>query len=175
MRVIIIFILSLIILISANEINSSPSELVNTKAPGFRLKTVNHAGRHFTALTPHFSADSSNAVILSFYANWCTPCRVELPYLEAMADSLSAEGLRMIVVSVDSVFQLNDKGLLDSLGMSSPVVHDTYGIVASRYLYEGALPYSVYIDRSGVIQGVTTGFSEEEKREINRLVTKILQ
>ncbi len=154
---------------------SQPSELIETKAPGFRLATVNREGRHFTALTPHFSADSSNGVILSFYANWCAPCRVELPYLESIADSLESEGLRMIVVSVDSIFQESDNELLSSLGMNSPVVHDTYGIVASRYLYEGALPYSVFIDRAGVIQGVTTGFSEDEKIEIDRLISKILE
>ncbi len=154
---------------------SEPSELISTKAPGFRLATMNREGRHFTALSPHFSSDSSNGVILSFYANWCAPCRVELPYLESITDSLESEGLRMIVVSVDSVFQESDRELLTSLGMSSPVVHDTYGIVASRYLYEGALPYSVFIDRAGIIQGVTTGFSEEDKVEIHELISKILQ
>ncbi len=83
---------------------SAENKILNQQAPGFRLKTVFGEATPYTALTPHFSADSSHAVILAFYANWCKPCMQELPFLQKVAEEKKEQGLRLIVVSVDSSF-----------------------------------------------------------------------
>jgi thiol-disulfide isomerase/thioredoxin len=72
------------------------STVVGKPAPVFRLPNQNSATPLQFSLPEHLSADSAHAVIVSFFAQYCNPCRVELPILQKMADSLAGSGLRWL-------------------------------------------------------------------------------
>jgi thioredoxin-like negative regulator of GroEL len=40
-------------------------------------------------------------VLITFWASWCAPCRVELPELKKLHDELSSRGLVLITVNID--------------------------------------------------------------------------
>jgi len=48
-------------------------------------------------------------VILHFWASWCVPCMIELPFLDRAAKDLSRRGVDFLPVSLDSPTQLSAK------------------------------------------------------------------
>ena len=41
-------------------------------------------------------------VLLNFWATWCVPCREETPYLQALYEEHSPEGLEVVGISLDT-------------------------------------------------------------------------
>ncbi len=64
-------------------------------APALDLKFLD--GTRFA-----LAEQSGNVVILNFWATWCTPCRAEMPALEAYYAKHRAEGLQLIAISMDN-------------------------------------------------------------------------
>jgi cytochrome c biogenesis protein CcmG, thiol:disulfide interchange protein DsbE len=64
-------------------------------APNIEAKLLN--GQHFSLLN-----ESGKVVILNFWASWCTPCREEMPALEAYYKKYKGKGLEIIAISLDS-------------------------------------------------------------------------
>lgn len=163
------------ILTFALSLCASEPQIKGKTAPAFRLANLNGYGKGMVSLAEYFSPDSNQAVIVSFFATWCAPCRQELPFLQKMADSLSVEGLRMVAVCVDTVYGEKQSDMVKALRLTCPVVHDKFGIVVRRFECPKALPYTVYIDRSGVVKAAESGFSEEKKEMIGKIVAKCLE
>lgn len=63
-------------------------------APGFVLSTLD--GR-----SVKLSDFRGKVVLLNFWATWCTPCRVEMPWLVDFYDRYRASGLEIVGVAVD--------------------------------------------------------------------------
>ncbi len=87
-------------------------------------------------------------VLLNFWATWCAPCRRELPSLEALHRALSAEGLAVIAVSVDSVAPERVARFAAERGVSFALLHDARGEAAGGFGV-WAYPTSFLIDREG--------------------------
>lgn len=51
--------------------------------------------------TVHLRDYARDAVLLHFWATWCTPCRTELPSLIALANRLERNSVRVLLVSMD--------------------------------------------------------------------------
>lgn len=54
--------------------------------------------RHWRVMAPDgqltsLAADSGRVILVNAWATWCLPCRVEMPTLAALADSVRAEGI----------------------------------------------------------------------------------
>ncbi len=98
----------------------------------------------------------------------------ELPFLQKVAEEKKEQGLRLIVVSVDSSFTETQSKQLSKIGITAPVVHDEYQIVRSRYGYEGQLPYTIFINREGVVKSISSGFSERKKEQLLQTIDEVL-
>ena len=149
--------------------------LIGTPAPLFRMKIVNKTVTQYADLSTYFSKEHSQAVVLSFFAEWCAPCMKELPFIQNLVDSLDEKGIELIVVSIDKKISRATLDYLDSLGINAPLIHDSFGIIRNRYKYKGQLPYTIYISRDGIISNISTGFSKREQLAIKKSISTIVE
>ena len=134
-------------------------------APDFALKDVNGA-------TVRLSDFNGKVVLLDFWATWCGPCKIEIPWFEEFETAFKDRGLVVIGVSMDE----------DGWAAVKPFIQDmkvNYRVVVGNDqvggLYGGldALPTTFLIDRSGKIASVHVGLSTSKegfKNEITHLL-----
>jgi thiol-disulfide isomerase/thioredoxin len=106
-------------------------------------------------------------VLLTFWASWCGPCRMELPELQKLAAELDDEGLRLVTVNMDQSPAMGMK-FLERYNIDVPVF-----LVSSsdlRALGVGSLPTNVLLDRDGRPVQIFEGYSPQVPEEIRRLV-----
>ncbi|MFZ9886824.1 MAG: TlpA family protein disulfide reductase [Myxococcota bacterium] len=138
---------------------------VGTKAPSFQLPVVND----FDAARKRFGPGDwmgpeapKKLVLLSFFATYCEPCRKEMPELARLYKTYAEEGLGVVLVSIDKGLEERDKvvALAAEHGVTFPVLHDRFQVVARRYDAE-RLPYMLFLDAEGLIQAVHVGYSDD--------------
>jgi thiol-disulfide isomerase/thioredoxin len=91
-------------------------------------------------------------VIVNFWATWCTPCRAEMPSLDAYYRAHRAEGLEVVGVSQDKE---RDRAKVKSVmsafaypaGLDLDARADGFGPI-------NALPATFILDRHGVVRAV---------------------
>ena len=142
---------------------------VGSEAPRFTLKVINPelSGERIFALRKHVGG-ATRAVVLSFAASYCEPCKKELPELKRLAPALDEARIELVVVVTDQQpeGQAAMKALtVDRLALPFMVVSDRFGIVSRRYQAEN-LPKTVIIRRDGTVQWMSEGF---DKKSIAKL------
>jgi peroxiredoxin len=145
-----------------------PNPLKGKQAPDFTLTDT--AGKKVSL------ADyKGKAVLVNFWATWCGPCKVEIPWFEKLHDQYASQGLEILGVSVDDLDE-DDKARLATEkaevvrfakgeGINYPVLLD--GLSLKSYGELDAFPTSFYIDRSGKVIEVVTGLVSRDEVEAN--------
>ncbi|MGZ4878278.1 MAG: TlpA disulfide reductase family protein, partial [Candidatus Angelobacter sp.] len=100
------------------------------------------------------------AVLLNFWATWCGPCKIEMPWLVDLQKKYGPEGLQIVGVAMDDT---SDKEIADfahKMGVNYVVLKGTEKV---GDLYGGVdrLPLTYYIDRSGKVVDETVGLAGE--------------
>ena len=91
-------------------------------------------------------------LVCNFWATWCAPCREEIPVLMAARQKYGPKTLEIVGIAVDRAAKVGE--FARSLGISYPVlVSDAEGLELMRKLGNegGGLPYTVFVDRQGVV------------------------
>ncbi|HKF21122.1 MAG TPA: redoxin domain-containing protein [Candidatus Angelobacter sp.] len=138
----------------ANHTSSSGPEKGAT-APDFTLKVVDGKGQ-----TMQLSSLQGKAVLVNFWATWCEPCKIEMPWLAELQKKYGPEGLQIIGVAVDDSGEKNISGFARKLGVNYPVLQGTEK-VADMYGGVEGLPMSFFIDRSGKVSDKILGLVSE--------------
>jgi peroxiredoxin len=147
-----------------NPTGEPPAAEVGRAAPDFRLRTPDGGEMRLSNLR-------GNAVLVNFWASWCTPCREEMPRIVKAHDAAVADGLAFTVVAVD--LQENAGQVLDfaeDFGMEFPVVVDRTGEVGETWRIGGpieGIPSSYFIDADGIVQAVVFGPMSDETLQEN--------
>ena len=102
-----------------------------------------------------------NVVYLDFWASWCGPCRLSLPALDGIYQTLKADGLVVAAVSVD-VVEEDSLDFLERYQVSYPVAIDTEGEVPRAFSVNG-MPSGYLIDREGRVRAVHVGFKRGDE------------
>lgn len=90
-------------------------------------------------------------VLLNVWATWCTPCRQEIPELQALHEEHADHGLRVVGVTVDSRSAKDEIArFIDQFGMTYDVWWDPDQTAVSAFGAMG-VPLTVLIDREGRI------------------------
>jgi peroxiredoxin len=122
---------------------------VGNLAPDFTLSTVE--GKAITL--SDFTA-AGTPVVLNFWATWCPPCRVEMPYFESTAALHAGEvailGLNQAESAATIAAYARDHGLTYPLLVDADMkVNNLYGVLN--------LPTTVFIDHNGIVREVLIG------------------
>lgn len=111
-------------------------------APDFTLSRIGGPG------DLQLSSLRGKAVVLNFWASWCSPCKREAPALQAVSKTW---GKRVVVLGVDvNDFQGDARGFMRKYGLTYPVVHDNKNVTTPKYGLSG-LPETFFLDRRGRI------------------------
>lgn len=109
-------------------------------------------------------------VLLTFWASWCGPCRVELPELSKLYGELAGRGFVLLTVNVD-YNPIAGRRYLDALGLALPVYRldprDTRGLGID------ALPANILLDADGRFLRAYKGYTPEMIDEVRRLVLEM--
>ena len=159
----------------------SPTLKVGQIAPSFLLKAMNpKAGGLAVVSTKKLAGSTATdrrpAIVLSFGAWYCGPCKKELPELKKFAERNKERGVLVAEVIIDKEpeqVELMRKLTVEELALPFPVIHDRFGIVSRRY---GALelPYMVVLDGDRIVRWVHTGFTPDAMKQLQQAVDGVL-
>ena len=121
-------------------------DLIGTLRPDFRLG--NNKGEFVTP------ADiEGKTLLIKFWATWCAPCRHEMPMLMDLQRKHGAEGLQVVGIALDDVQSARD--FAEKYGITYPILLGAADVMDTSAEYgnlDGVLPYSVLVDRNGIIR-----------------------
>jgi peroxiredoxin len=96
------------------------------------------------------------AVLLNFWATWCSPCKVEMPWFVDLQKKYGNDGLVVLGVAMDDTDNSKIAQFASEMGVNYPVLLGT-DKVSEQYGNVQFLPTTFYIDREGKIIGKGTG------------------
>lgn len=119
------------------------------QAPDFELATLD-GGK------VKLSDYRGKAVVLNFWATWCGPCRIEMPWFVDLQKQHGDEGLTILGVAMDDSDPQKIAEFASEIGVNYPVLLGTEK-VSEAYGNVEYLPTTFYIDRQGRIVGKAAG------------------
>jgi cytochrome c biogenesis protein CcmG/thiol:disulfide interchange protein DsbE len=90
------------------------------------------------------------AVLLNFWATWCEPCKIEMPWLVDFQKKYASQGLQIVGVAMDDTEDQTIVSFAHKMGVNYPILKGTEK-VADQYGGINGLPELFFIDRSGNI------------------------
>jgi peroxiredoxin len=133
-------------------------------APNFELKDTN-------GKTVRLADYAGKVVLLDFWATWCGPCKIEIPWFMEFERSYKDRGFAVIGVSMDESWDLV-KPFLSEMKINYRIVlgNDT---IAQQYGGIEALPTTFLIDKQGKIAAAHVGLAS--KPVIENGIEQLLQ
>ena len=112
------------------------------------------------------SALKGNVVLLNFWATWCGPCKIEMPWFVEFQRKYKDQGFSVVGVSLDYEGWEVVKPFAEEMELNFPVVVGDDAL-ANRFGGIAALPTTFIIDKEGKITSshmglVSKGDYEEE-------------
>ena len=49
----------------------------------------------------YFNIQSDSTIVLNFWASWCMPCRLEMPYFEQLRKEFASKKVKVVLVTID--------------------------------------------------------------------------
>src|SRR5579863_2528330 len=137
----------------------------STVAPDFTLESLD-------GKSMRLSDFRGKAVLLNFWATWCGPCKIEMPWFVDFQKEYGSQGLQIVGVAMDDASTEDIAKFAKDMGVNYPIligkeaVGDQYGGVP-------ALPETFLISRDGKIMDKIIGL--RGKAEIEDAIKKALQ
>jgi peroxiredoxin len=141
-------------------------DLRGKRAPDFSLRNVE--GKKVSL------ADyKGKAVLINFWATWCAPCKIEMPWLVALRSQYAPQGFEILGVNADDPGTPRSKlaKFGEEQGLNYPLL---VGEDAMERKYGGVevLPTSYFVGRDGKIVAETVGLVS--KNEVEGSIKKAL-
>lgn len=127
-------------------------------APDFTLRNTEGESVQLSQLRGH-------PVLINFWATWCAPCRIEMPFFQDRYEKFQQEGFQILAVDFD---EPEDEVAVfgEELGLTFDLLLDPGAEIQSLYRVLG-YPTSFFVDREGVIQAQHIGVMTEDQLDNN--------
>jgi peroxiredoxin len=139
--------------------NVAAQEIVGQPGPDFTLPDLDKA-------THTLHEWDGKVVVVNFWATWCPPCRKETPLFVELQETFGASGLQFVGVAIDTEDKVRE--FMDTYGVNYPMlIGDNDAVEIAKHYGNrfGALPYTVVMDRSGIVRLVQRGELSREMAE----------
>jgi thiol-disulfide isomerase/thioredoxin len=122
-----------------------------------------HPARNFRGIAPNFFVEAvdggryyqlkdfaGGVLLLNFWATWCAPCRIEMPWLAGTYTRHHSQGLTILGVNMDDGDMPAVERFAREMGVTYPIARNNDAIVSA---YGGVrfLPQSYLIGHNGEI------------------------
>lgn len=111
--------------------------------------------------------------LVNVWATWCVPCRVEMPAMEKLYQSLAPRGFRIAAVSIDEGSPQDVQAFGQNLGLSFDLLQDRSTRVQQIYQTTG-VPESFLLNRDGIIVKRVIGAHDWSSAVNRALVERLL-
>ena len=144
--------------------SGAPRLAQSSVAPDFSLESLDGKNLRLSDLR-------GKAVLLNFWATWCSPCKIEMPWFVDLQKEYGSQGLQIVGVAMDDASKediskfAKDMGVNYTILLGKESVGDQYGGVP-------ALPETFFIGRDGKIVDKIIGL--KGKGEIEEAIQKAL-
>ena len=125
---------------SGRTASAGPSMKGQT-APDFTLQALD-------GKTVRLSDFRGKGVLLNFWATWCQPCKIEMPWFAELQKQYGPQGLQILGVAMDDASPEEIGKFARDLGVNYPILLGKEE-VGQNYGGVGVLPTTFFIDRDG--------------------------
>ena len=112
--------------------------------------------------------------VVSLWATWCGPCRMELNALKKVAKRWENEyGVEIIAVSIDIPQMVGRaRKMFETNGWEYTFFHDSRQELLSKLGIQN-IPYSMLIDGNGQIQSIQTGYYPNYEKQLEKKIKNL--
>ncbi|MGY6553685.1 MAG: TlpA family protein disulfide reductase [Wenzhouxiangella sp.] len=107
----------------------------------------------------HFDGD---LLLVNFWATWCAPCRREMPVLQDLSEAHAGD-LAVVGLAIDDLEAV--RNFVSELQITYPIAVGNADVMATQRAWgnsAGALPFTVLVDREGIIRWQHLGEATRE-------------
>lgn len=126
-------------------------------APDFTLKTLDGKDVQLSSLR-------GKAVLLNFWATWCEPCKIEMPWLVDLQKKYRPQGLEIVGVAMDDSGEKTIADFAHKMQVNYTVLVGSEK-VAQMYGGLDGLPTSFFLGRDGKVVDTALGLVSESTIE----------
>jgi thiol-disulfide isomerase/thioredoxin len=105
-------------------------------------------------------------VLVNFWATWCAPCKLEMPWFEEFRKKYGPQGFEILGIAEDDAGKDEIAKAVKRINVSYPILL-TDPKVSPAYGGVDYLPESFYVDRNGIVQTETSGLGSKDEIEAN--------
>jgi thiol-disulfide isomerase/thioredoxin len=149
---------------SSQSASTGDVQMKSGIAPDFTLQSLE-------GKTVHLSDFRGKPVVLNFWATWCGPCKIEMPWFVDLQKEYGPAGLQFLGVAMDDASTKDIAEFAESMKVNYPILigKDTVGDAYGGVQF---LPETFFIDRDGKV--VDKVFGLKGRGEIEDAIKKIL-
>jgi peroxiredoxin len=126
-------------------------------APDFALKSLD-------GKIVHLSDFHGKAVLVNFWATWCQPCKVEMPWFEDLQRQYGSQGFQVLGIAYNDSSKEQIADFAAKLGVTYPIL---IGADSVNQAYGGVQfwPSTFFIDREGKVVDYMHGLKSHNEIE----------
>lgn len=111
------------------------------------------------------------AVLVNFWATWCAPCKLEMPWLVDLRAKYAPQGFEILGISEDDPGSKDIEPYAKKIGVNYPVLQSDE-LVANKY-HTDFLPMSYFVGRDGKVVEQIAGLPDS-KDEVEAAIRQAL-
>ena len=138
--------------------DSEGADLQGKPAPTFSL--VDTDGKKVS-----LAAYKGHPVVLNFWATWCGPCKLEMPWFQEFATKYKPQGLVVLGLAQDDGASPSDIATAAKhIGVNYPILMPDDKVTKA---YGGVeyLPETFYVNKAGVVKTIAAGVPSKDQME----------
>ena len=144
--------------VDAGPPDTEGAALKGKAAPSFSL--VDTDGRKVS-----LAQFKGHPVVVNFWATWCGPCKLEMPWFQEFSSKYKPQGLVVLGLAQDDGASRQDiAGAAKKIGVNYPILMPDDS-VSKAYGGVDYLPETFYVDKAGKVTAITAGAPTKDQME----------